>query len=111
MNHDLVLILSALIGGGGFAGGIVALVKMRPETTRIVVDAAEGAVVVQKGVISELRAEIDRLSDAVINERDECDRKLAIQQKEIDQLKLSFSKIDERKQLRRQADEDGGLHE
>lgn len=93
---------------------MVALFKMRPETTRIVVDAAEGAVVVQKGVISELRAEITRLNEAVVSEREECDRKLQLHKLKIDTLETAFKKIDERKQARRRQidnDENGGMHE
>jgi hypothetical protein len=53
----VVGIIVALLGGGGLA----ALLKTGREGSRIVVDAAQGAVVVQSGVIGDLR---DQLIDA-----------------------------------------------
>lgn len=55
--------LVALILGVGGGGGIVALFKVKPERGRIVIDAAQGAVVVQSGVMDELRKELDRLKE------------------------------------------------
>lgn len=53
----IVGIIVAAFGGGGVA----ALFKLRGESAKIVVDAASGAVVVQSGVIDELREEIAEL--------------------------------------------------
>jgi septal ring factor EnvC (AmiA/AmiB activator) len=46
---------------GGVTGSIVALLKVRQEAGQIVVTAAEGALVVQTGVIENLRTEMKRL--------------------------------------------------
>lgn len=46
------------LGGGG---GLTALVLSGRQGSRIVVDAAQGAVVVQSGVITDLRAQIAEL--------------------------------------------------
>lgn len=53
----LVTLIVGLLGAGGIAGAIVALLKVRPEAGQIVVDAAKGAVVIQSGVLEELRQE------------------------------------------------------
>jgi chromosome segregation ATPase len=62
-NRDLLTAIAAiaviLFGGGG----LYALLKVRPEAARISVDAAQGAVIVQTGVIDALRAENRRLAD------------------------------------------------
>jgi outer membrane murein-binding lipoprotein Lpp len=52
-------IIIAIFGGGGFA----ALMKARPEGSKIVVDAAQGAVIVQSGVISDLRHQLQDTQD------------------------------------------------
>jgi predicted nuclease with TOPRIM domain len=57
---EWAILLATAVGAGGIVGAIAQLRKSKPEATRIVVDAAEGAVVVQTGVIDSLRAELDR---------------------------------------------------
>ena len=51
----VVGIIIALFGGGGVA----ALIKSRPEGSKILIDAAAGVVVVQTSVITELRSQLD----------------------------------------------------
>jgi cysteine synthase len=63
----LLPIIVAVLGSGGIIGGVVAFFKLRPENARTTVGAAEGAVIVQSGVIASLRDEITRLRE----ERDE----------------------------------------
>lgn len=46
-----------LFGGGG----LVALLRVRTDKNKIVVDAAQGAVIVQSGVIEALREELNRV--------------------------------------------------
>lgn len=46
-------VLTVLTGGG-----LVAFFRARPEGSKILVDAAQGAVIVQTGVIESLRAEL-----------------------------------------------------
>jgi hypothetical protein len=52
----VVTAIGAVFGGGG----VVALLKVRPEGAKIVVEAAEGAVIVQTGVIKALRDDLTR---------------------------------------------------
>jgi TolA-binding protein len=51
----IVGIMVALLGGGGLA----ALLKTGREGSKIVVDAAAGAVVIQSGVMTDLRKQLD----------------------------------------------------
>jgi hypothetical protein len=53
------VILAAVFGGGG----IFALLKIRPEAGQISVSAAQGAVIVQTGVIDTLRSELGRTTN------------------------------------------------
>lgn len=48
-------VIVAVFGGGGLA----ALLKSRPEGSKIIVDAAAGAVVVQSGVIDDLNGQLE----------------------------------------------------
>lgn len=60
-------VLIAVIIGVFSAGGIVAFMKLKSENTKILVDAAQGAVVVQSGVIETLRSDLQS-AHAEINE-------------------------------------------
>jgi len=51
----VVGLIVAVLGGGG----LVALFRARPEGSKILVDAAQGAVIVQSGVIDSLRADLN----------------------------------------------------
>jgi capsule polysaccharide export protein KpsE/RkpR len=50
--------LVAVIAAGGGLGGIAALVRSRPESGKILIDAAQGAVIVQSAVLGQLKAEL-----------------------------------------------------
>lgn len=52
-----------LLGGGGFLTAVVLLLKARPEMGQIVVTSAQGAVIVQTGVIENLNRELKRVND------------------------------------------------
>lgn len=67
MNDNILQIVAIVVGSTGAIGGIVALLRLRSDTARTTVSAAEGAVIVQSGVISSLRDENTRLRE----ERDE----------------------------------------
>jgi hypothetical protein len=54
---DMTTVLVALLGGG-FVSGVTALLKFKPEKDAVVVSAAQGAVVVQSGVIDALQEEL-----------------------------------------------------
>ncbi|HEX6686429.1 MAG TPA: hypothetical protein VF062_26895 [Candidatus Limnocylindrales bacterium] len=62
---QIVQMVVALLGAGGIIGGIVALMKLRPESGAIVVTAAQGALVVQSSVLNELHKENERLRSRV----------------------------------------------
>ena len=58
---QIIIALAGIFAGGG----LVALFKVGPQRKHIVVNAAEGAVVVQSGVLKDLREEISRLQGQV----------------------------------------------
>lgn len=60
-TQSVVNIIIAVVGSGGFLGGIYALLKLRPEAGQITVTAAQGAILVQTGVIDTLREELIRV--------------------------------------------------
>jgi threonine dehydratase len=65
IDSGLLAAIVAALGGGGFLGGLVLLLKLRPEAGQITVTAAQGAVIVQTGVIEALRRENDRLQTRI----------------------------------------------
>ena len=54
---DFTPLIVAVVGTGGVVTAIVAFIKVRPEAGQIAVTASEGALVVQSGVIKDLRDE------------------------------------------------------
>lgn len=56
-TNTLLVGLSTLILGGGFVGGIVALVKLKPEGDQILVNSAKDVVLIQAGALDNLRRE------------------------------------------------------
>ena len=97
MNPEIMQVLALLIGGSGLTAGVVAFFKMKPDIANISVKSAEGAVVVQSGVITSLTNEIKRLTEDLQEERDECARKLDLQDLKIQALEDLVNAIDERK--------------
>ena len=59
--EQIIQLILAIIGPSGLIIGVIALLKVRPESGQIVVNAAEGAVIVQAKVIEQLRSELERL--------------------------------------------------
>jgi uncharacterized membrane protein len=59
--RDAVTLIVAILSVGGITGGLIALLKLRPEAGQIVVTAAEGALVIQAGVLEQLQAENQRI--------------------------------------------------
>lgn len=55
MDASIVSLVIAVIGAGGLGGLVLALIKARPEASAVIVDSAKGAVLVQSGVIDDLR--------------------------------------------------------
>lgn len=79
-GHDIVLLVSVLIGSTGVIGAIVAFYKLKPETGQILVSTAQGVVIIQTGVIESLREElqdvrvtIKELRAELKQTRDDCD--------------------------------------
>lgn len=70
-NNTLVGLAIAFLGGSGLVGFLTTLLKWRPERTNILVDAAQGAVVVQSGVIEDLNRQLIALRDQVMSLQDE----------------------------------------
>jgi hypothetical protein len=62
---ESIPVVVAILGSGGLLGGIYALMKLRPEAGQIVVTAAQGALIVQTGVIESLQNENARLRERV----------------------------------------------
>lgn len=59
MNATTILTtVATLILGGGFVGGIVALVKLKPEGDQILVNSAKDVVLIQKGALDDLRRQM-----------------------------------------------------
>ena len=61
MNTTFILGLASVILGGGLAGSIVALWKLKPEGDQIVVSAAKDVVLIQKGAMDDLRQQMKDL--------------------------------------------------
>ena len=55
----IAVIVAAVFGGGGIIGGVVALLKFRGESTAVLVSASGEVVIMQKGMISQLREDLD----------------------------------------------------
>ena len=62
---EFLPLIVTILSAGGLAGAVVALLKLRPESGAIVVTAAQGALIVQSGVIDALQEENKRLRDRV----------------------------------------------
>jgi threonine dehydratase len=94
---ELATIIISAIGGGGIITAIVAAFKVKPDIARVTVSAAEGAVIVQSGVISSLRDELNRLKadHAECEKRhDEMEERLT---REVEQLRAALKAVGERR--------------
>jgi hypothetical protein len=56
----LYVVVSVIVGVAG-GGGLAQLIRVSSDRSRVMVDAAQGAVIVQTSVITDLREEIQRL--------------------------------------------------
>jgi hypothetical protein len=87
---DILLpIVVGLIGSGGGAAAVATLYKLRPEAGQILITAAQGALVVQTGVLTSLKTEVDRLDDELKEERVE-NAKLGLELKEVRKENVSL---------------------
>jgi hypothetical protein len=80
-----VLYLFGLLLSGSFVTAMIALLKVKPEKDAVVVTAAQGALVVQTGVLRALEAQLDRetKSRQLAEEERDIAEKLARQYKEV----------------------------
>ena len=68
---QIVTWVAVLVGGGGITASIVAFIKAPKEAGNLVIKAAEGAVIVQSGVIEDLREQLAAQSGRIeLLERD-----------------------------------------
>ena len=86
---DPLTIVIAIAGSGGACGGLYALLKLRPEAGQITVSAAQGAVIVQSGVIENLQKEIVRLSE----HHTQLEMENAARQKEIEAAEDTIARL------------------
>ena len=84
---EITPILVALLGGG-FVAGLVALLRFRVDKDAVIVTAAQGAVIVQSGVIDALQEELQRARA----DRNEAQQKTAALEQEIERLKTELKK-------------------
>lgn len=64
----LATVILAIIGFF-FGGGLIAYLRLRKEGPKIIVEAAQGAVVVQSGVIATLERQISELTGQLVEAR------------------------------------------
>jgi anaerobic glycerol-3-phosphate dehydrogenase len=70
---DLTPLIAAVLGGGMF-GGVVTLLKFPKDRDAVVVSSAQGALIVQSGVIDALQEEIARLKARITELESELER-------------------------------------
>jgi len=85
---EITPILVAVLGGG-FVTGLVALLRFRVDKDAVVVSAAQGAVVVQTGVIDALQEELARAR----KDRDDERARVSTLEDEIDALKAQLKNV------------------
>ena len=66
----LIAVVAGLLGIFG-GGTVVALFRVNADKQRVIVDAAQGAVIVQTGVIDNLRDELHRVQALLTNMQSE----------------------------------------
>lgn len=93
MVRDLLPLIVSLIGAGGLVGAVIALIKLRPEAGQIVVTAAQGALIVQTGVIDSLKeytARQQQRIDALEGENTNLRERLQILERDLRELRDEF---------------------
>lgn len=73
VNSTLVTAVITGLLGSGFGATVVALFRVNADRGKIVIETAQGAVIVQTGVMAELRAELNRLKEELVALRAERD--------------------------------------
>lgn len=111
MNPESVVpFLIAFLGGGGLAGALGVLIKARPEAGGLIVTAAQGAVIVQSGVIETLErrlTECERRAEEAEKRAEGAEAETAVLRTEIADLRRQLAARDY--DLRRERDENDRL--
>lgn len=72
-SREVLIAAIGALGGGGLFLGLTALMKVRPERGKIIVESAGAVVVMQKDLIDDLQEQVSSLKhdlNTVIDERD-----------------------------------------
>jgi hypothetical protein len=86
MNDTVLIAIISVLGGTGLVGGIVALIKVRPEAGQILVNAAKDVVVIQQGAMTDMQrrlAEAEAARDALRQRVTELEEKVARLQQQV----------------------------
>jgi chromosome segregation ATPase len=95
---NIIIAIVSVLGGGGLVGAIVTAFKLKPEKNRLVVDAAEGAVIVQTGVIKSLHDELSRVRQEAKNEVARAQQESAALRAENQQIRDILTKEKEKRE-------------
>lgn len=86
-------IVTGLVGLFG-GGGLVALLRVNADKGKIVVEAAQGAVIVQTGVIDDLQEELARVKAELAEERRARAADQARHEREIAELRARLLRVE-----------------
>lgn len=62
---EIAIVVAGTLGGGGVIGALYTIMKVRPESAGILIDAAQDVVIIQKGVIDDLRMGLKDAHDRI----------------------------------------------
>lgn len=68
---EVIVPIAVVLLGGGLLIGLASYIKARPEANQIIVTSAQGAVIVQSGVLDDLHEELARQTERYKLEREE----------------------------------------
>jgi FtsZ-binding cell division protein ZapB len=80
-SDAIITIAAAILGPAGLVGGIYALLKLRPEAGQFTVNASEGVVMMQAGLLDRMRAELARAQHEIDELRQHMAQMFSLQQK------------------------------
>lgn len=86
-SHDIVLLAVAVIGSTGLIGAPAMYFKLKPETGQILVDTAKDVVIIQKGVVEDLREELKEVKLTLKNLKAELKQTVAECATELEELR------------------------
>jgi chromosome segregation ATPase len=62
---EIAIVVAGTLGGSGVIGALYTIMKVRPESAGILIDAAQDVVIIQKGVIDDLRMGLKDAHDRI----------------------------------------------